>query len=167
MQKDLNIYKASTKDAEDIFQLIMDLAVYEKEPQSVKATVKDLREQLNSPTPPFHCLLAKTGGLVVGFALYFFSYSTWRARSCLYLEDLYVTEQFRSTGIGYRLMVELAKIADQKNCPRMEWSVLNWNQLAIDFYKDLGAVPLDEWTRYRLDEPQIKQLRKGRLIEKS
>jgi GNAT superfamily N-acetyltransferase len=161
MHKDLNIYRASAKDAEEIFQMIMDLAVYEKEPQSVRATVEDLRLQLNSPTPPFHCLLAKSNGTVVGFALYFFSYSTWRARACLYLEDLYVTEQYRGSGIGYKLMVELAKIAVQKECPRIEWSVLNWNQLAIDFYMELGAVALDEWTRYRLNESQIKQLSKG------
>ena len=147
----INICNASPEDAEDIFQLIVQLAVYEKEPNAVKATAAELHTQLSSASPPFHCLLAKVNGRSVGFALYFFSYSTWRAKACLYLEDLFVLEAHRSTGVGYRLMIELAKIASKKDCPRIEWSVLNWNQLAIQarFYCLSAANPIssNNWHR--------------------
>jgi GNAT superfamily N-acetyltransferase len=154
----IKIYKAAAEDAEIIHLLIVALAVYEKEPQAVLCSVEELREQLQQDSPPFHCYLADSDGVTVGFALYFFSYSTWRGRACLYLEDLFVVPKYRRKGIGEALMKELAKTAKNKGCPRMEWSVLNWNQLALDFYRDLGAIPLDEWTRYRLDEAGIKVL---------
>ena len=157
----VRIETATKDDATDIFQLIVALAIYEKEPDAVQCSEDDLREQLQMENPPFHCLLAKKNGESVGFALYFFSYSTWRGRPCLYLEDLFVLPNARREGTGLALMKELGKIALEKDCPRMEWSVLNWNQLAIDFYDSLGAIPMNEWTRYRLEDTQIAQLVRG------
>jgi len=161
MSCNITLYKAAPEDAEIIHSLIVALAVYEKEPQAVLCSVDELREQLQQEFPPFQCVLTSWGGLTVGFALYFFSYSTWRGRACLYLEDLFVLPEYRRMGIGRALMQELAKTAKDKGCPRMEWSVLNWNQRTLDFYSKLGAIPLVEWTRYRLDEEAIKALSEG------
>ena len=158
MDEAVLICRALPEDAEVIFGLIRQLAIYEEEPNAVLCSVDDLRQQLASQNPPFQCLLAKQNGKDVGFALYFFSYSTWRGRPCLYLEDLFVLDEHRRKGAGLKLMQALAQEALHKDCPRMEWSVLNWNQLAIDFYRKLGAIAMDEWTRYRLEEAQITAL---------
>jgi len=163
MSNEIEVYKARSDDAADIHRLIVALAVYEKEPQAVQCSMEDLRSQLCLSNPPFHCLLVRRQEQVVAFALYFFSYSTWRGRACLYLEDLFVLPEHRRQGIGIRLMQQLAGIALQNDCPRFEWSVLNWNQLAIDFYHKIGAVPMNEWTRYRLEKEQIIALQRRKI----
>jgi GNAT superfamily N-acetyltransferase len=149
---------AEPADAEDIHALIVALAVYEREPHEVVCTPDDLRRQLEEAPPPFQCLLAEEGGEPRGFALYFFNYSTWRGRPGLYLEDLFVRPGHQGRGIGKRLLATLAAIAVGQGCARMEWSVLDWNTPAIDFYRALGAQPLDGWTTYRLTGDALDRL---------
>jgi GNAT superfamily N-acetyltransferase len=138
--------------------MICDLARYENEERSVKVTVEDLRRQLNQLDRPFECAIADLNGNPCGFALYFYGYSTWEGTRTLYLEDLYVCPEFRGAGVGAVLMLSLAQTAHENKCRRFEWSVLNWNQSAIDFYRRLGAKPMSGWTRYRLDAANIEAL---------
>lgn len=150
---------AGPADAAVIFRLIVDLATYEREPDAVVVTPDQLRAQLEADHPPFACLLAEASdGEVVGFALYFNNYSTWRGRQGLYLEDLYVAPASRGRGIGKQLLVRLAQIAVEHGCARMEWAVLDWNTPAIEFYKKLGAQPMSDWTVFRLTGPALLQL---------
>lgn len=149
---------AEAKDAERIHELIVALAVYEKEPDAVVCSADDLRGQLEAGQPPFECLLAELDGVARGFALFFHNYSTWRGRPGLYLEDLFVEPAFRGRGIGKRLLTELARTAVQRGCARMEWSVLNWNDLAIRFYEALGAEARSDWTTYRLSGDALDAL---------
>jgi predicted acetyltransferase len=105
---------------------------------------------LFGPEPQARALICRVGGVAVGFAVYFFNYSTWQGRHGLYLEDLYVSPAHRNAGAGKALLQHLARIAVEKGCGRFEWSVLDWNEPAIQFYRSIGAVPMDEWVRYRL-----------------
>ena len=141
---------AGPDDAAAIHRLIVALATYEREPDAVVATPAGLREQLAAARPPFECLLAEVDGAVVGFALYFFNYSTWRGRPGLYLEDLYVQPACRGAGLGKALFRRVARVASERGCPRLEWAVLDWNTPAIDFYRSMGAAAMDDWTVYRL-----------------
>lgn len=141
---------AGPDDAEHIHRLIVALATYEREPDAVEATPAGLRAQLSAAQPPFECLLAELDGAVVGFALYFHNYSTWRGRQGLYLEDLFVEPAARGHGIGRRLLVALARIAVARGCGRMEWMVLDWNAPAIGFYEQLGARAVEGWVPFRL-----------------
>ncbi|KDM68045.1 GCN5-like N-acetyltransferase [Acidiphilium sp. JA12-A1] len=113
-------------------------------------TAPMLHEALFGPQPLARAVLAEADGAVAGFALFFTSFSTWTGRAGLYLEDLFVLPAARGRGIGRALLRHLAREAVRLGCARLEWSVLDWNRPAIDFYQSLGAVPLDEWTRYRL-----------------
>lgn len=149
---------AGPDDAATIHRLIVELATYEREPDAVVATPDSLRAQLASPRPPFECLLVEEDGAVVGFALYFQNYSTWRGRPGLYLEDLYVDPARRARGHGKRLLVRLAQIAVERGYARMEWNVLDWNEPALNFYRSLGAEPLSEWTVHRLTGPALLAL---------
>jgi GNAT superfamily N-acetyltransferase len=152
-----NIRKATPDDTPTIFDLIKKLSVYEKMENEVITSVEELRE--NIFTKNFSkVLLAEEEGKPVGFALYFFNFSTFVGNPGLYLEDLFVEPEYRGKGYGKKLFVELAKIALEENCGRMEWSVLNWNTPAIEFYKSLQAKPMDEWTVYRLDQKGIADL---------
>ena len=152
-----NIRKATPDDTPIIFDLIKKLAVYEKMENEVITSVEELRE--NIFTKNFSkVLLAEEEGKPVGFALYFFNFSTFVGKPGLYLEDLFIEPEFRGKGYGKKLLIELAKIAREENCGRMEWSVLNWNTPAIDFYESLQAKPMDEWTIYRLDQKGIADL---------
>lgn len=153
---------AGPDDAAVVRRLIVDLATYEREPDAVVVTVDELRDQLASARPPFECLLAEDGdGEVVGFALYFHNYSTWRGRQGLYLEDLFVLPDRRGRGIGKQLLVRLAQIAVERGCARMEWAVLDWNEPAIAFYRSLGARPMSEWTIFRLADAPLRELAAG------
>ncbi|MBV71126.1 MAG: GNAT family N-acetyltransferase [Myxococcales bacterium] len=139
-------------DALELTRLIIALATYEKEPNAVEVTADILATQLNSPRPPFESFVADAGdGRLVGFALFFSSYSTWRGQSGLYLEDLFVESSHRRRGVGRLLMDQLLTVGRQRGCKRLEWSVLDWNQLAIDFYRGLGAEPMTGWTTWRLN----------------
>lgn len=138
--------------------MICDLARYENEERSVKVTAADLDRQLSQAPPPFECAIAEIEGVPCGFALYFYSYSTWEGSRTLYLEDLFVSPEFRGAGIGAAVMLYLAHIAYQRECRRVEWSVLDWNESAIGFYERLGAKPVAGWTRYRMDAGAIEML---------
>ncbi|PCH35256.1 diamine N-acetyltransferase [Wolfiporia cocos MD-104 SS10] len=142
---------------------VEDVAEYEKALDSAKATPGILRKNLFE-TPYAHTLLAFSGapaapGKPIGMALYFFNYSTWTGRPGLYLEDLYVDEEYRGRGVGKAFFAELGKVAQEKGCARMDWSVLKWNQPSIDFYeKRLGATAMSEWMGMRLEEDGIANL---------
>ena len=146
----VTVRNATPDDAAEIHRLIVALAEYEREPDAVEVTVSELDGQLRQPDPPFSCLLAEANGRVVGFALYFHNYSTWRGRRGVYLEDLFVESAVRGQGVGRALLSALARIAVDRGCARMEWSVLDWNEPSIRFYESLGAVPMRDWTTFRL-----------------
>jgi GNAT superfamily N-acetyltransferase len=147
----LTIHFATPRDAETIVRFIRDLAEYERDPGSVEVTPAQIRAQMEDANPPFECLLAEYEAEAVGFALFFRNYSTWRGRSGLYLEDIFIREEYRGRGVGGALMRHLARIALDRGWARMEWSVLNWNTPAQGFYREYGARPLDNWTTWRLD----------------
>lgn len=149
---------ARPDDAADIIRLVKDLAIYEKEPvETVKVTEDDIRRDGFGPSPKFECLIAEMAGEAVGFALFFANYSTWEGRSGLYLEDLFVEERARGTGLGKALMVALAKLAEERDCGRIDLSVLDWNPTR-DFYDALGFRHNHEWLSYRLDGVAITEL---------
>ncbi len=158
----MNIRIAGPQDAAVIHRLICMLAEYEREPDAVETTPARLHQQLGMERPPFECLLAEWEGEVVGFALFFHNYSTWRGRQGLYLEDLFVPPEHRRRGVGRALLRALAALAVQRDCARMEWSVLNWNELAHGFYRQLGAVPMEEWTVWRLTGDALHALAEER-----
>ena len=151
------IRKATPEDSTLIFDLIKKLAVYEKMENEVVTSVEELRENIFEKKFA-HVIIGEENGIAAGFALYFFNFSTFVGKPGLYLEDLYVEPEHRGKGYGKTLLVELTKIAKAENCGRMEWSVLNWNQPAIDFYESLSAKPMNEWTVYRLDGKGIADL---------
>ncbi len=129
---------------------IRDLAEYEKLLDDVTATPADIERALFAPQPRVFCDIAAWDGQPAGFALWFYNFSTFRGRHGIYLEDLFVKPVFRGNGIGKSLLAGLAQRAVKEGCARVEWSVLDWNEPSINFYKSLGAVPLDEWTIFRL-----------------
>ena len=152
------IRPARVKDVPIILQLIRDLATYERAPDEVIATKEQLVEVLFGERPVAEVLLAFEGETPVGFAVYFYNFSTWLGRPGLYLEDLFVKPDERGKGYGRALLVELAKIARDRGCGRMEWAVLDWNEPAIKFYRALGAQPMHEWTVFRLTGDEIASL---------
>jgi len=152
------IRTATLADVPTILQLIRDLATYERAPNEVTATEEQLRDVLFGKKPAAEVLLALAGGAPVGFAVFFQNFSTWLGRPGLYLEDLFVKPEERGKGYGRALLVHLGRIARDRGCGRMEWAVLNWNEPAIQFYRKLGAKPLDEWTVYRLTGHDIEAL---------
>ena len=155
---DFQIRSARVDDVPIILELIRDLATYERAPDDVTATEEQLIAVLFGERPAAEVLLAFEGTLPVGFAVYFFNFSTWLARPGLYLEDLFVKPEKRGKGYGRALLVELAKIARDRGCGRMEWAVLNWNEPAIKFYQTLDAKPMNEWTVFRLTRDEIARL---------
>ena len=152
------IRPARPADIPAIHALIRDLAAYEKGLDQVTATADDLRAALLAPQPSLFAHVAEADGEVVGFALWFISYSTWAGRHGIYLEDLYVTPQRRGQGHGKALLAELARICVQRGYRRLEWWVLDWNTPARGFYSSLGATAMDEWTVYRLTGPALAAL---------
>ncbi len=147
----LTIKKATIKDAGLILHFVKGLAAYEKAPHEVTATEADIKTSLFSKSATAHALICSSGDTPVGFAVYFFNYSTWLGKNGLYLEDLYISPESRGTGAGRALLKHLARIAVTENCGRFEWSVLDWNEPAIKFYESIGAKPLHEWVGYRLN----------------
>jgi ribosomal protein S18 acetylase RimI-like enzyme len=149
------IRPARPDDVPVITALVRELAEYEKEPQSATATEEDFAAALFGPNPAVFAHVAEHTAedgspMVVGMALWFLNFSTWTGRHGIYLEDLYVRPEFRGRGYGKALLTELARICVARGYRRLEWSVLDWNTPAIEFYKSLGAVPMDGWTVYRL-----------------
>ena len=156
---DVHIRPAGEDDVPVILALIRGLAEYEKaRPEDLPVDEAALRESLFGAQPAAEVLLADVEGETAGFALFFHNFSTWQGRRGLYLEDLFVRPEMRGRGIGQALLRELARIAADRGCARMEWAVLDWNTPAIDFYASLGAVPMDEWTVFRLTAPAIARL---------
>jgi GNAT superfamily N-acetyltransferase len=148
-------------DVDRIYRLIIDLATYERAADQVRSTPDQLRAALFGPQPAAYAPVAESAGEVVGFALYFRSYSTWEGVHGIYLEDLYVAPQHRGSGLGRALLVALAELAVQRGYARLEWAVLDWNEPAIRFYRGLGAVPMEEWTVFRLTGPALGQVAAG------
>jgi len=152
------IRPAREQDVPIILELIRDLAAYERARDEVSATEEQLVDVLFGQKPAAEVLLAFEGESPAGFAVYFYNFSTWLSRPGLYLEDLFVKPERRGKGYGRALLVELAKIARDRGCGRMEWAVLDWNEPAIKFYRALGAKPMDEWTVFRLTREDIAKL---------
>ena len=144
------IRPANKADVPDILRFITDLAVYEKAEHEVLATEATLLSTLFGENAVPHALICEIDGVPAGFAVFFYSYSTWLAKKGLYLEDLYVAPAFRGQGAGLALLKHLARLAVTQDCGRFEWSVLDWNEPAITFYRAAGAAPQDEWIRYRM-----------------
>lgn len=157
MSPNTHIRKATINDAEQILDFIIGLARYEKLEHEVVGSVEDLQRTLFGEQPAAEILIAEHGGQAAGFALFFTSYSTFLAQPGIYLEDLFVYPQFRGHGVGKSLLAYLAALAVERNMGRLDWSVLNWNEPAIEFYEQLGARGMTEWTQYRLTgEPLVK-----------
>jgi GNAT superfamily N-acetyltransferase len=154
----LRIESAQAQDAAEIVALIRALAVYEKLEHEVVATEESVRASLFGERPAAEVLLARVGTETVGFAVFFHNYSTFLGRRGIYLEDLFVRPEYRGHGYGRRLLAQLAHLAVERQCGRVEWAVLDWNEPAVGFYRSLGARPMDEWTVFRLTGDALQAL---------
>jgi GNAT superfamily N-acetyltransferase len=153
----IRIRKATPLDAPLILAFVRDLAEYERQPESVVITEEQLLRDGFGDQPSYECLIAEVDGQPAGFALFFPFYSTWHGRS-LHLEDLFVRPNFRKLGIGKALLTKVAALAVERGCVRLQWDVLDWNQPAIDFYRTLDAVLLDDWRKMRLTGEALNAL---------
>lgn len=150
---------ATRADIPLIRQFILELAEYERAlPGEAPVTEQDLADTLFSERPAAEVIIAYMDNQPVGFALFFHNYSTWLGKRGIYLEDLFVRPPARKHGVGFALLRELSRIAIERNCGRVEWAVLNWNELAINFYKQIGARAQDEWTTFRLSGESLQRL---------
>ena len=147
---EINIREATPNDNKLILHFIKELAIYEKAEHEVITDESHIQDTLFCDNPKAHALICELDGVAVGFAVYFFNYSTWLGKYGIYLEDLYVSNEHRGSGAGKALLKRLTQIAIAKDCGRVEWSVLDWNKPAIDFYEAVGAKPQEEWIVYRL-----------------
>lgn len=154
---DFQIRHANAEDCSLILGFIKELAEYEKLSHEVVATPAILEESLFGETAYAQVIIAEFQGNAVGYALFFHNYSTFTGRPGIYLEDLYVQPEFRGKGFGKSLLSYIAKLAVEKNFTRVEWSVLDWNEPSIQFYRSIGAKPMDEWTVQRLDGDALDQ----------
>ncbi|MFC3710990.1 GNAT family N-acetyltransferase [Sphingoaurantiacus capsulatus] len=155
------IRDATAADVPTILRFVKELAIYEREPDAVKATEADLTRVLFGDRPYAEAIIAEEGATPLGFALFFHNFSTWTGKPGIYLEDLYVTPDARGAGVGKALLARLAAIGVERDCGRLEWSVLDWNAPAIAFYRSLGAVAMDEWTVNRVTGDALKALARG------
>jgi len=153
----MQIRLAIPSDVEDIHRLIYELAVYEKAPEQMVATKDQINSSLFNDKPVAFCHVAEVDGKIVGIALWFLNYSTWLGKAGIYLEDLFVQPEYRGHGIGKGFMKTLAQLCIERGYERFQWWVLDWNEPSIDFYKSLGAVPMDEWTVFRLSGGALKK----------
>ena len=158
----LNIRPATEQDIELILHFVRELAIYEKAEEEAKATPEHIRRTLFCANPAVFGLICEVDGKAVGFAVYFFNFSTWQGQHGLYLEDLYVTPDARGHGAGKALLQRLAQIALDKHCGRFEWSCLDWNEPSLKFYDSLGALPQTEWIRYRMTGGALQALAEGK-----
>lgn len=154
----LNIRPATRADAALILRFITELAIYERAEHEVKTDAAGIEASLFAADATARALICERDGVPIGYAVYFFNYSTWLGRNGLYLEDLYVTPDARGTGAGKALLKYLARVAVDHGCGRFEWAVLDWNEPAIQFYRSLGALPQDEWTTYRVTGAALQAL---------
>jgi GNAT superfamily N-acetyltransferase len=150
MSDTITIRPASRDDVPLVLDFIRDLARYERLEHEVAASEAQLREALFGERRYAEVVFACSGGEPVGFALFFHNFSTFKGRPGIYLEDLFVRPEARGRGIGKQLLAHLARIAVERDCARLEWAVLDWNEPSIGFYRSLGAKPMDEWTTFRL-----------------
>lgn len=155
---EIQIREATPGDAALILTFITGLAIYEKAEHEVLATESDICDSLFGKDATAHGLICSKGDEPIGYGIYFYNYSTWLGKPGLYLEDLYILPEHRGSGAGKILLKHLAQIAVSKECGRFEWSVLDWNEPAIRFYKSLGAEPQDEWIIYRLTGDNLLKL---------
>lgn len=153
----MQIRLAIAQDAAEIHRLIYELAIYEKAPESMVATLKQIEDSLFANAPVAYCHVAEVEGKIVGIAIWFLNYSTWLGKPGIYLEDLFVEPEFRGHGIGKSFMRTLAQLCVEREYERFQWWVLDWNSPAIDFYKSLGAVAMDDWTVFRLSGDALKK----------
>jgi GNAT superfamily N-acetyltransferase len=154
----LSIRSAVAADAPLIFAFITALAEYERLAHEVKTSAEQLAAQLFGPTPRAEVLIGEIDGVARGFALFFHNFSTFEGRPGIYLEDLFVEPEARGAGLGRALLARLAQLAIERDCARLEWSVLDWNEPALAFYRKLGAKPMAEWTVQRLDGDALKEM---------
>ena len=153
----MQIRLAIPGDIEDIHRLIYELAVYEKAPEQMVATIDQINGSLFNNQPVAFCHVAEVDGQIVGIALWFLNYSTWLGKPGVYLEDLFVQPEYRGHGIGKDFMKTLAQLCIERGYERFQWWVLDWNEPSIEFYKSLGAVGMDEWTVFRLSGGALKK----------
>lgn len=154
----MKLRQATTADVPVLVGLIEELAAYEREPDVVEVDGTMLAEALFTEAPVVFATVAEEDGAVVGMAIHFRNFSTWTGRVGIYLEDLYVRPGYRGRGVGRALLAHLARTAHDRGYGRVDWSVLDWNQSAIRFYESVGAVPMDEWTGYRLSGEALAAL---------
>jgi GNAT superfamily N-acetyltransferase len=162
LQPEIHLRPASRQDLELILQFVRELAEYEKLSDACVATTEGLDLHLFGEHPKAEVVIAEWGTegnrAPAGFALFFHNFSTFLAKPGIYLEDLFVKPEYRGHGIGKALLIHLARLASLRGCGRVEWSVLDWNEPSIQFYKSLGAVPMDEWTGFRLTGDALDKL---------
>ena len=156
----MKIRLAEPSDVSEIHRLIYELAVYEKAPDEMVATLEQIESSLFTDRPVAHCHVAEVDGKIVGIALWFLNYSTWLGKPGIYLEDLFVQPEFRGHGIGKGFMKTLAQLCIERGYERFQWWVLDWNEPSIEFYKSLGAIPMNEWTVFRLHGQALKNFAK-------
>ena len=154
----MKIRPAVREEVGVVLQLIHDLAHYEKAPNEVEATEKELVSTIFSEDPKVFCDVVEVDGDIAGMAIWFLNYSTWQGKHGIYLEDLFIKPEYRGRGYGKALLQHLARICDEQGYGRFQWWVLDWNSPAIEFYKSLGAVAMDEWTVYRVSGQALKEL---------
>jgi len=168
IKEKLQIRPAIPGDESLLLKLIGELANYEKAPSSVLTDESAIYNSLFTSKGNAYALICEYENIAIGYAVYFFNYSTWLGRKGIYVEDIYIRPSYRGKGVGKALFEYIARIAVDNDCGRMEWSVLNWNTPAIGFYRHIGALPQDEWTVYRLQGQALNQLASGHfLLEKS
>ena len=155
---DFTVRKAAPEDAEDFISLVLQLADYEKLRPPGREEIERLKEDAFGPSPRFELLMAFSGEEAIAYAVYFMTYSTFLALPTLYLEDIFVRPSNRREGVGRRIFARLASTAKERGCGRMEWSVLKWNSMALDFYRKMGAEELKEWTYYRMTEKVFERI---------
>lgn len=159
----LQIRPANPADVSVVLDFIRKLAEYGDIASETTVTEADVRAALFGPRPVAEATLAYVGGEPAGFAVYSFTFSSFMGKPGVYVEDLFVERRFRGGGVGKALLVTLARLGRERGCGRLEWSVLNWNEEAMEFYQDLGAAPMDEWTTFRLTGEALERLASGEL----
>jgi GNAT superfamily N-acetyltransferase len=157
----VSVRAATPGDVPQIYDFIVELAIYEREPDAVTGTREMLADALFGPRPSAEALIAEVDREPVGFAVFHGTFSTWECRPGIWLEDLFVPERHRRLGAGYALLSHLAALALERGCPRLEWHALDWNELALGFYERLGAERLSEWELHRLQGPALERVASG------